>query len=37
MKSSTVLLTKQSSSGANRGFRVLSNTMYTYAQVRDAF
>ena len=32
-----VLLTKQNSSGVNRGFRVVNNTMYTYEQVRDAF
>ena len=32
-----VLLTKQNSSGVNRGFRVVNNTMYTYDQVRDAF
>ena len=32
-----VLLTKQNSSGVNRGFRVVTNTMYTYEQVRDAF
>ena len=32
-----VLLTKQNSSGINRGFRVVNNTMYTYTQVRDAF
>ena len=32
-----VLLTKQNSSGVNRGFRVVKNTMYTYEQVRDAF
>ena len=28
---------KQNSSGVNRGFRVVNNTMYTYKQVRDAF
>ena len=28
---------KQNSSGVNRGFRVVNNTMYTYTQVRDAF
>ncbi|CAH3118846.1 unnamed protein product [Porites lobata] len=32
-----VLLTKQNSSGVNRGFRVVNNTMCTYEQVRDAF
>ena len=32
-----VLLTQQNSSGVNRGFRVVNNTMYTYDQVRDAF
>ncbi|CAH3193475.1 unnamed protein product, partial [Porites evermanni] len=32
-----VLLTKQNSSGVNRGFRVVNNTIYTYTQVRDAF
>ena len=32
-----VLLTKQNSSGVNRGFRVVNNTMYTYEQVKDAF
>ena len=32
-----VLLTKENSAGLNRGFRVVNNTMYTYAQVRDAF
>lgn len=32
-----VLLTKQKSSGVNRGFRVVNNTIYTYTQVRDAF
>ena len=31
------LLTKQNSSGVNRGFRVVNNMMYTYEQVRDAF
>lgn len=32
-----VLLTKQSGSGRNMGFRVMNHSMYTYAQVRDAF
>ena len=32
-----VLLTKQNSGGVNRGFRVVNNAMYAYAQVRDAF
>ena len=32
-----VLLTKQSSSGLNKGFRVVNNSMYTYEQVRDGF
>ena len=32
-----VLLTKQSGSGTNKGFRVLNNTVYTYTQVRNAF
>ena len=32
-----VLLTKQSSSGLNKGFRVIDNSMYTYQQVRDGF
>ena len=32
-----VVLTKQNSSGVNRGFRVVNNTMYTYEQVRNAF
>ena len=32
-----VLLTKQSSSRLNKGFRVVNNSMYTYEQVRDGF
>ena len=32
-----ILLTKQNSSGINRGFRVVNNTMYNYTQVRHAF
>ena len=32
-----VLLTKQSSAGMNKGFRVVNNRMYTYEQVRDGF
>ena len=32
-----VLLTKQSSAGLNKGFRVVNNSMYTYEQVRDGF
>ena len=32
-----VLLTKQSSSGLDKGFRVVNNSMYTYEQVRDGF
>ena len=32
-----VLLTKQGSSGLNKGFRVVNNSMYTYEQVRDGF
>ena len=32
-----VLLTKQSSAGLNKGFRVVDNSMYTYEQVRDGF
>ena len=31
------LLTKQSSAGLNKGFRVVDNTMYTYQQIRDGF
>ena len=33
----SVLLTKQSGSGTNKGFRVMNHSMYTYTQVRDAF
>ena len=32
-----VLFTQQPSSGVNRGFRTVNNTMYTYNQVRDGF
>ena len=32
-----VLLTKQSGSGTNRGFRVIDNKMYTYLQERAGF
>jgi hypothetical protein len=32
-----VLLSKQSASGINKGFRVVNNTMYTYNQTRDGF
>ena len=32
-----VLLTKQSSAGLNKSFRVVNNTMYTYQQIRDGF
>ena len=32
-----VLLTQRPSSGVNRGFRTVNNTMYTYNQVRDGF
>ena len=32
-----VLLTKQSSSGLNKDFRVVDNSMYTYEQIRDGF
>ena len=32
-----VLLTKKSSSGLNKGFRVVDNSMYTYEQIRDGF
>ena len=32
-----VLLTKESSAGLNKGFRVVDNTMFTYQQVRDGF
>ena len=32
-----VLLTKQSSVGLNKGFRVVNNSMYSYKQVRDGF
>ena len=32
-----VLLTKQNSSGVNRGFRVVDNNMYTYEQTRNGF
>jgi hypothetical protein len=32
-----VLLTKQSGSGTNRGFRVIDNTMHTYLQERAGF
>lgn len=32
-----VLLSKQNSSGINKGFRVVNNTMHTYTQVRDGF
>jgi len=30
-----VLFTKQSGAGLNKGFRVVSNAMYTYQQLRD--
>ena len=33
----SALLTKQSSSGINKGFRVVENSMYTYQQARDGF
>lgn len=33
----SVLLTKESSSGINKGLRVIDNSMYTYQQVRDEF
>ena len=36
-KYQNVLLTKQSSSGTNKGFRVVNNKMYTYEQIRDGF
>ena len=36
-KNLNVLLTKQSSSGLNKGFRVVNNSMYTYEQVLDGF
>ena len=36
-KSLNVLLTQRPSSGVNRGFRTVNNTMYTYTQVRDGF
>jgi hypothetical protein len=32
-----VLLTKQSGSGTNRGFRVIDNKMYTYLKERAGF
>ena len=32
-----VLQTQRPSSGINRGFRVVNNTVYTYNQVRDGF
>lgn len=32
-----VLLSKRSSSGINRGFRVINNTIFTYQQVREGF
>ena len=32
-----VLLSKESSSGVNRGFRRVDNAMYTYTQVRNGF
>ena len=32
-----VLLSKQSSEGVNKGFRVVGNNMYTYNQVRQIF
>lgn len=32
-----VLKTKQSSSGLNKGFRVVENSIYTYNQTRDGF
>lgn len=32
-----VLLTKESSSGINKGFRVIDNSMYTYQQISDGF
>ena len=32
-----VLLSKRSSSGVSRGFRVVNNSVYTYNQVRDGF
>ena len=31
------LLTKQSRTGLNKGFRVVNNSMYSYTQVRDGF
>ena len=33
----TNCLSKRSSSGVNRGFRVVNNSVYTYNQVRDGF
>ena len=32
-----VLLSKESSDGVNKGFRVVGNNMYTYNQVRQGF
>ena len=32
-----VLLSKESSEGVNKGFRVVGNNMYTYNQVRQSF
>lgn len=32
-----VLLTKQSSTGLNKGFRVVNNSIYTYNQIREGF
>ena len=32
-----VLLSKESSEGVNKGFRVVGNNMYTYNQVRQGF
>ena len=32
-----VLLTKQSSAGLNKGFRVVDNTTYAYQQIWDSF
>ena len=32
-----VLLSKESASGVNRGFRVINNVMYTYRQVKNGF
>ena len=32
-----MLLSKESSEGVNKGFRVVGNNMYTYNQVRQGF